>query len=191
MGYLQPKAATGPLVEQITQHAEFYLITRNVLRLVDKIEPIVSCCVPCSTKRDGVQTPESVVHTVLLGIRIVRWFDHYIHRPSLQCTSKPPVRYICELISPISGLLPHRCSLHKRSTVWPPPPRDTPTLPFPATDVTSTKPTWRMRVLLAGCTWGYVTSTTQNRWCVHGCQIGQSWIKCNKSGDFSYPPTKI
>ena len=28
-------------------------------------------CVPCSTNRDGVHTPESLVHTVLLGLRIV------------------------------------------------------------------------------------------------------------------------
>ena len=37
-------------------------------RLVENIEPIVSCCVPYSTNRDGVHTPDSLVHTVLLGI---------------------------------------------------------------------------------------------------------------------------
>ena len=34
------------------------------------------CCVPCTTNRDGVHTPDSMVHTVLLGLRIVRWFVH-------------------------------------------------------------------------------------------------------------------
>ena len=46
----------------------------------------MSCCVPCSTNRDDVHTAESVVHIMLFGLRIVRWFGHYIHRPRL-CSS--------------------------------------------------------------------------------------------------------
>ena len=49
-------------------------ITWRVITLVDYFEPIVSCCVPCLTNRDGVHTPESVVHTVLLGLCQVRCF---------------------------------------------------------------------------------------------------------------------
>ena len=49
-----------------------FLITRRLLIRVDKIGPIVSYCVPCSTNRDVVHTQESVVNTVLLGLRIVR-----------------------------------------------------------------------------------------------------------------------
>ena len=71
-------------------------ITLCLLTLVYKIEPIVSSCVPCSTNRDGVHTSESVVHAVLLGLRIVRWFGHYIHRPSSRPTFK--IRFITDVL---------------------------------------------------------------------------------------------
>ena len=77
-----------------------------VLTLVDKIEPIVSCCVSFSTSRDGIHTPESVVHTVLLGLRIVRWFVHYIHSPRLRFTRDDDISQRCHIWPDLSYFVP-------------------------------------------------------------------------------------
>ena len=45
----------------------------------------MSCCVPCSTNRYTLHTPESMVHTVLL--EQFRWFVHYIISPRAPLTS--------------------------------------------------------------------------------------------------------
>ena len=52
-----------------TNHLTYGVLrTQCILKFADKIEPIVSCFIPCSTNHDGVHTPESVVHTVLFGL---------------------------------------------------------------------------------------------------------------------------
>ena len=56
-------------IGRVTQHAESVPKTRCVLTLVDETEPVMSCCVPCSTNRDGVHTPESVLHIVICGVQ--------------------------------------------------------------------------------------------------------------------------